>query len=499
MTLKSCQNPTSEAHVMSRIPQTTALVLLLALPLHRTEAQELPPEDPKPGAGQEEPTLNDKAETAYVSGQFANTIRLSDQRLEAAPNDHVALYLRASARIEVGRAARNREQVRAGIADARKAIELGGATNTKYYLPYLYGMSTLAEVENKPEHAKTAAKTANQLINVEQNKDIKANLLYQRARINVALRKYSNAELDFRQAITANNLIGAWSGLAEMYMNTKRPNRARETFDEAIRSFPNNPMLLNNRGLFLQRTGQGALALPDFTSAIKLNPGFTAAYINRGYAQLAMNDPAAAELDFSAALGLQPDQPTALRLRAGCHLLQKRAPLAIDDLQAAMKLAPNTATQIDLGFANLINLQFKASAELLDEAQKADPALRHIQPWRYAAMIGAKQADDARRQYAASLARVKTNAADTAWADWIVAILAGDIQEPRFLAAANVDPAKRLGRTTEAYFFLGLRSEIEGDLKTAAAHYRKSIATKRADLAAYRGALIGLDRTSRAK
>ncbi len=484
---------------MSRILQPTALALLLALPLLQAAAQDQPPEDPSSGSEQEEPNLNDRAEAAYLAGQFADTIRFSDQQLEAAPSDHVALYLRASARIEIGRAARTREQVRAGIADARRAIELGGATNTKYYLPYLYGMSTLSEVENKPDHAQAAMKTANQLIGVEKDKDIKANLLYQRARINVALRKYSNAELDFRQAITANNLIGAWSGLAEMYMNTKRPNRARETFDEAIRSFPNNPMLLNNRGLFLQRTGQGALALPDFTSAIKLNPGFTAAYINRGYTQLAMNDPAAAELDFSAALGLQPNQPMALRLRAGCHLLQKRASMAINDLETAMKLAPNTATQIDLGFANLINLQFKAAAELLGEAQKADPALRHIHPWRFAAMIGARQTDAARKQHAASLARVKTNSADTAWADWLVAILAGDIQQPRLLAAANADPKKRLGRITEAYFFLGLRSEIEGELKTAAAHYRKSIATRRADLAAYRGALIGLDRTSQAK
>ena len=294
---------------MLRIPPTAAIALLFILPVPVAIAQDIPPEDPSPGTEQKEPTLNDKAEAAYVAGRFAETVKLADEQLKTNDKDHVALYLRGSANVELGRATRNREQVRTGIADARRAIELGGANNTKYYLPYLYGMSTLSEVENKPDHARAAVATANQLINAEQDKEVKANLLYQRARINVVLKKYSNAELDFRQAITANNLMAAWSGLAEMYMASNQPRRARETFDEAIRQFSNNPMLLNNRGLFLQRTGQAALALPDFTSAIKLNPGFTAAYINRGFTQMAMNDPAAAELDFSAALGLQPNQP----------------------------------------------------------------------------------------------------------------------------------------------------------------------------------------------
>lgn len=481
---------------MLRLQALIAITTVLILPV-KTTGQNQPPEDPSPDSVAQ--TLNNKAEAAYLAGQFGETARLADKQLKANSNDHIALYLRASARIELGRKAASQQQVRAGIADARRAIELAGATNTKYYLPYLYGMSSLSEIESKPNHARAALKTANQLVNAEKSTEVRANLLYQRAQLNTVLKQYSKAEIDFRQAITANNLMAAWSGLAELYMVTNKPTRARETFDEAIRLFPGNPMLLNNRGLFLQRTGQTALALPDFTSAIKLNPGFAAAYVNRGFAQLAMNDPAAAELDFSAAIGLQPNQPTPLRLRAGCHMLQKRPALAIEDLKVAMKLAPNTATQVDLGFANLINLQFKDCADQLRQAQEKDPALRHIQPWRFAAMVGSKQADAARQEYAANLARVKTNSRDTVWADWLVAIVAGEIQPSRLLAAANTDPTKRVGRTTEAHFFLGLVSELKGDLKTATTHYRKSIATKRSDLAAYRGALVALDRAQRAK
>ena len=141
---------------MLRLAPTAALTILFAQPT-LLAAQDQLPEDPSPPAEQKKTSLNDKAEAAYVAGRFAETLKLTNERLKANDKDHIALYLRGSARIELGRVSRSREQVRTGISDARTAIELAGANNTKYYLPYLYGVSSLSEVENNADHARAAA------------------------------------------------------------------------------------------------------------------------------------------------------------------------------------------------------------------------------------------------------------------------------------------------------------------------------------------------------
>ena len=164
-----------------------------------------------------------------------------------------------------------------------------------------------------------------------------------------------------------------------------------------------------------------------------------------------------------------------------------------------MKMKPDTATTIDLGFAKLINLNFDEAAELLGKVEKSDPKLRHIRPWRFAALLGTKQLAEAQKQYAADLARVKTESEDAVWNDWLVGLLAGKTSPELLLAEAGRDPKKKVGRTTEAHFFLGMQREIRGDLKTATQHYEKALMSKRTDLAAYRGALVALDRAQKAQ
>ena len=102
------------------------------------------------------------ADQAHRRGDHKKAIEFATGVLVENPNDHVAYYLRASARVELGIANRDAALVRLGIADTREAIRLKPADNLNYFLPYLYGMTNLASLENKKAHAEVAVKIADQ-------------------------------------------------------------------------------------------------------------------------------------------------------------------------------------------------------------------------------------------------------------------------------------------------------------------------------------------------
>ena len=108
-------------------------------------------------------------------------MREADGALRGNPRNHQALYFRGSGKVELGLLRGDADMVRDGIADARQAISLGGRTNSKYYLPYLYGMTNLGVIEDNPDHATVAADTAGTVLSRDGlDADTKANLLYQK-------------------------------------------------------------------------------------------------------------------------------------------------------------------------------------------------------------------------------------------------------------------------------------------------------------------------------
>jgi tetratricopeptide (TPR) repeat protein len=165
-------------------------------------AQIVPP--PRPGvttANPQHERLKLDAEGAYQVGDFPKCIALTGQVLAQNPRDHVALYLRASARVELGQLQRNLKEVRTGIEEARDAMRYGGTDQVNYYLPYFYGMTALSQLEGKPEHAKVVVDFAPQVLNRPNLKpDEKANLLYQRAAAEMFLELYDDAARDYEAA-----------------------------------------------------------------------------------------------------------------------------------------------------------------------------------------------------------------------------------------------------------------------------------------------------------
>lgn len=433
-----------------------------------------------------------EAETAYQQGDFAKCIDLTTKALETNPMDHVSLYLRASARVELGQVQRDVKQVRAGIEDARESLKAIGKLEANYYLPYLYGMTTLAQLENRPEHAATAVQIADTLVSKASiPADQKANIYYQRAVANIVRRKPDDAVKDYQAAIQLHpQHLGARVGLAESFVLSNQPEKALAAFTEAVATFPANPLVYNNRGMFQQQRGKTKEAYADFTKAVELDPTFTVALTNRGFTALNSGQPAAAEADFNAALKLDPNQPLPYSLRGTSRLAQGKTEPALQDYLTVVKLDPqNPTAKADVGFAKLFAKDYAGARDAFDQALQAEANLRYLTPWKLWSAVLAGQADAA------------ANAGDSAakpadkrdWVDHLVLFLAGQETDQQLLSAAKTkDVQLQNAQTCEAYFFIAERMAATGDPNAAAAIYRKALQTKAINLSAYRGAQFAL-------
>jgi hypothetical protein len=147
-------------------------VCLACVPALPAEAQVRPPSlrqpPPRDGARSTANTRHERihaqAQEAYQRGEHQRVIELTSGLLREAPRDHRAYYLRAAARVDLGRFRRDGRLVREGFTDARQALRIQGTDTALYYLPYLSGMTALAEIENQSEHARTAVEVAGRVL-----------------------------------------------------------------------------------------------------------------------------------------------------------------------------------------------------------------------------------------------------------------------------------------------------------------------------------------------
>lgn len=432
-----------------------------------------------------------QAEQAYKSGEFDKTVQLTNTVLSKNPNDHVALYLRASARVEQGLQRRDTQLLRDGIADAREAIRLG-RDNPLYYLPYLYGMTNLGIIENRKEHAEVSVRIADQAIANESIKpDQKANLIYQRGLAKAFLDQTDAAVLDFQEATRLNpTFLAAYTAAADALARAGKDQAANEAFDRAVKAFPENPLVYNNRGEFLRQASQPQKAVADFTRAIELDPGYFYAYTNRGFALMQLDDAQAAENDFTASLRINPDQPMVYGLRGTSRVAQRKFDAAIDDHNRALEKVPNNPLAItDLGFAQFFAGHFEDAARSFEKAMDLNPNFVQLNPWRVAALAGLGRKEAASTEYAASYDKP---AEERTWNDNLVAFQYGKITAEQLRAAIASEEPQRTAQIAEAEYFIGRQLAEQGQDDAARAAFQRVIQTGAKQLSAYRGARFAL-------
>jgi lipoprotein NlpI len=483
---------------MIQIPTRLLLLLtaVLALPAATALAQRTPPPSPPAGttpSNPEQDRLKREAEDAYQASDFPRCIDLTGRVLAQNPRDHVALYLRASARVELGSAKRDLKEVRAGIEDAREAMRHGGTDQINYYLPYFYGMTALAQLENRKEHANVVIQFAGSLLSRPTLKpEEKANILYQRATAYVFDQNFEAAARDFESAAAlAPTHLGARLGLADTYLQMKRPDKAEAAYTAAVQSAPNNPLVYNNRGMFFQQQGKLQNAIADFTRAVEIEPKFTVAYTNRGFAALAEGNPLAAEADFTASLKVDPSQPLVYSLRGTSRLSQGNPQGAIEDYGQVLRIdSRNPIAHADLGFAKYFAGDYAGAIAAFDQAVTLDANLRYLNPWRYWAMAKSGQAQSATTKFASAL-NVAADKRD--WVDALLSFIAGRISDQDLLKAVEQkDEPLRQAQLCEAYYFMAEKQAQANDAAAANQLYQQTLDTRQAHLSAYRGAQFAL-------
>ena len=439
-----------------------------------------------------------EADKAYRSGDFQRTDELTSIVLEENPRDHVALYLRGSARVEIGLRQRDPKLIRSGIADARESVRIE-RNEPKYYLPYLYGMTSLATVEKRKDHAEVAVKIGGQALELPNLQNIdRVNLLYQRGNAHKYLGDTEAALKDFGEAVQLDRKhLGAAVAYSDTLSRAGKYEEALKAFNSTVREFPRNPLSYNDRGMFLQSRSRYAEAIADFTRAIELNPQYLYSYTNRGAAYLESGNPKAAIADFNQSLKINPSQPAVLTMRSGAWLALGDLQSASGDQQNVLALVPKFgAAHADLGFVQFFAENYDGAVESFSKALEFDPSLRQVYPWQYWALKLSNQPDKAAD---ALKAGERPENAEPEWGDQVVDYLQGEKTADELLAAVSgPDDKATAAATCEAHFFIGLQNASNGDQSEAEKHFQLALDTKASNLSAYRGSQFALKRKTAA-
>ena len=432
------------------------------------------------------------ADQAYRQGNYARAIELTSSVLQKNPKDHVALYLRASSLVEIGLLRGETESVRKGIQDARQSVGIKTTDNINYYLPYLYGMTTLSQIENRPNHAQVTVQVAAQLLKLPSIRPADAaNIHYQRALASMFLRDSKSAAEDYEAAIKKSpSHIASYVGLAEAYSAQNNAGKAEQAFDRAVEAFPKNPTVFNNRGMFLQGQGKFEKAIADFSQALQIDSKFFVAHTNRGFTLMESGDAQAAETDYSASLRISKDQPLVHSLRGTARLTQGKLNAAIQDYQRVTQLDQrNAVAHADLGFALFFAKDYRSALTSFDNAKKLNKELRFLDPWQALSLSLMGRGGDVQARFA-NATQKSSDKRD--WIDQLISYQVGAINEQQLLSAITNDKALRSAQQCEAHFFIAQRKAASGDAAAAQQHFKAAIDTKAKQLSAYRGSQVAL-------
>lgn len=428
--------------------------------------------------------LKHDADEAYRQQDFPKAIELLNQVIKDAPTDHIALYLRASAKVEHGAAEGKPELIRDGLADSIAAVKAEGKSRPDYYLPYFFGMSQLSHIEKTLDHAKAARGVADGMLKQPLKEDQRAQILYQRALLNLQMDENTPAKTDLEESVKlAPEHQAAWMALADVTARTEGFDKGLAVFQRAIEKNPRDPMLLNNRGMFLQSQGRDQEAITDFSKALEVDPKFTVALANRGYALLNGAQFEAAEIDLTKALGANPADRGVLSLRAAARMNLGKLDEAVRDCEEGIKLEPqNPLAYADLGFAQYAAGNVAGALKSFNEAQRLSPELPFLLPWRYAAAVAAKSPLPAEAEGIAKKAKDQRN-----WFDVLTLYLGNQATEQDLKTAIEATPEMyRDSQKSEANCFIGIKALNAGNKDAAKRAFEQSLKSKATSLSAYR-------------
>ena len=186
---------------------------------------------------------------------------------------------------------------------------------------------------------------------------------------------------NYSQAIELNpNLVEAYVGLGNTYMDGEEYESAITGYGEALRLDPNNAVIYFYRGSAYAALGDHDRAISDYSEALRHNPVddlAMATYGNRGNAYRLRGEHDRAITDYNAALNLNPTDEVAAGLyfnRGNAYRAQGEYDSAIADCSEALQLAPEIVGAYDVrGFAYSCLEEYDLAIADCDMALELDP------------------------------------------------------------------------------------------------------------------------------
>ena len=237
----------------------------------------------------------------------------------------------------------------AALASLEKATEI----QSDFVSAFFYKSRLLLKHLNRFDEALVAIEKA---ISLPQNN---ANLYNHKGVILSKLKRYSEAETAYKQAIYINPFSGVYSNRGVLYDKQGKVKLALRDYNQGISLNPNNAIVYVNRGQLYHEQGKVELALSDYNQAISLNPNLSIVYNNRGFlyyeqgkVELALSDyNQAISLDSNyanayynnQAISLDPNYALAHHNRGVLYYEQGKVELALSDYNQAISLNPNDA------------------------------------------------------------------------------------------------------------------------------------------------------------
>lgn len=157
--------------------------------------------------------------------------------------------------------------------------------------------------------------------------------LINRSSAKTSVRDFEGAYNDLIQAIKLDsNNIGAYSNLAYVTDELKKPDEAMTYYNKIIEIDPKFCPVYVNLGYRSQLAGKHELALKYFDIAVKLEPKEPLVYSNRSFSKLKTNDLKGARKDIEKSLKMRASNSYAYKIRALICIEEGNTKDACEDL-----------------------------------------------------------------------------------------------------------------------------------------------------------------------
>jgi Flp pilus assembly protein TadD len=210
--------------------------------------------------------------------------------------------------------------------------------------------------------------------------------------------RYSEAEQEYKKALALDPASDAMTGLANVYMQSRRFPEAEEYLRTLVKLHPEEAAAHIQLGRVLAAEGRNDDAIAELQAGVKIAPGDVSAQRDLAQTYVAAGKPGPAEAAYRTLSAAHPKDAELHQALGQALLREKKFPEALQEFLAAVKLKPDFGEAYgDLAFAASENKDYPLTVKALEVRTKLLPdsamtyflrasALDHLKDYKKAAV-----------------------------------------------------------------------------------------------------------------